>query len=169
MTGSGKEIRKFLLPKALFVSLSATASPSATRSAQDTVKPPNEDENSRSEQHNESPALENDSTLTNRLRRNSRRNALSMDNTSPLVTRTPDSKKISLVACGTFIAEGLLECNKPFKLPVNNKNDVCVIIFSDGCYTRFRYRLLLRRLKKSPFTSFPISHKGTSVGACYVS
>ena len=160
-----EEIRKFLLPKALFVSLSTATLPLPTRRPESVSQSPSEDNSARDQG---SPVL-NDSTLTNILRRKTRRNAKSLDHTPSLVTRTPDSKRISLVACGAFIAEGLLECNKPFKLPINNKNDVCVIIFSDGCYTRFRYRLLLRRLKKSPFTSFPISHKGKTVGACYVS
>ena len=82
--------------------------------------------------------------------------------------RSMESKILSLVMCGDFIAEGTVKCKEPFLLRIKNPNDLCVIIFSDGCYCRFRCRLLLRRLDKRGMTSFPISHKGDSVGDCYI-
>ncbi len=82
--------------------------------------------------------------------------------------RSLESRILSLVVCGNYITEGTVRCKEPFLLKIKNTNDLCVIIFSDGCYVRFRCRLLLRRLQKRAITSFPISHKGESVGECYI-
>jgi hypothetical protein len=178
-----EEIRKFLLPKALFISLTSTAatniSPVASPNTGRRIAPANNIvNNSGSSNHGTIRTSNNtyereSATLTNRFARSSSTSnndskSSTLKNASHSITRTPDSQKLTLVACGTFIAENSLECNKSFNFPVQNKNDVCVIIFSDGCYTRFRCRLLLKRLKEKSSTSFPISHKGTAVGVCYI-
>ena len=187
-----EEIRKFLLPKALFISLSSNTGVSPLINSRNNSKNHqnkhqhllnnnnnnnislsnmnNNNNNNNNNMNAGSPPLSTTSTLTNRFhRRHSPSSGNDNNSNDNNITRTPDSQKLTMVACGTFIAENTLECNKSFNFPIRNINDVCVIIFSDGCYTRFRCRLLLKRLKQEKAsTPFPISHKGIVVGTCYI-